>query len=434
MGISIKLPDLYPKQRAVFFDPARIVVCEASTKAGKTMGSMTWQLSEANGPAASHLWVAPVYHQAEMAFDRLCRMFARGDPGATTGWHYNKTKLVFSLPTGHRIVYRGGDNPDSIYGADYATAVIDEATRCKPEVWHAVMTTTTATNGRIRIIGNVKGRHNWAYNLARKAQSGAPGMAYFKLIAADAIEAGVLSDEAVQAAKEVLPEQVFRELYLAEPSDDGGNPFGLGHIGACVMDGDAGDPCAYGVDLAKSVDWTVVIGLDAEGRTAQFHRWQRVPWSETQRRIVEIIGDTPTLIDSTGVGDPVVEAIQYEAPNVTGYQFTLTSKQKLMEGLAVAIQKRQVSYPDGPIRQELETFEYETTRTGVRYTAPEGLHDDCVCALALAVECRRTAIEYGIVGVTMQGDRAETTKAERDAHDVRVRTERMTKFLMGSDL
>jgi hypothetical protein len=35
---------------------------------------------------------------------------------------------------------------------------------------------------------------------------------------------------------------------------------------------------------------------------------------------------------------------------------------------------------------ELEEFGYEYTRTGVRYSAPEGLHDDTVCALALAVQ------------------------------------------------
>ena len=34
---------------------------------------------------------------------------------------------------------------------------------------------------------------------------------------------------------------------------------------------------------------------------------------------------------------------------------------------------------------ELEQFEYEYTRTGVRYSAPDGQHDDTVCALALAV-------------------------------------------------
>jgi hypothetical protein len=69
---------------------------------------------------------------------------------------------------------------------------------------------------------------------------------------------------------------------------------------------------------------------------------------------------------------------------VEGFRFTGPSKQQLMEGLAVAIQQQQVHYPDGPIVNELEAFEYVYTRTGVSYSAPEGLHDDCVCALALA--------------------------------------------------
>ena len=56
-----------------------------------------------------------------------------------------------------------------------------------------------------------------------------------------------------------------------------------------------------------------------------------------------------------------------------------------MEGLAVAIQQRQIAFPEGVIVNELQAFEFEYTRTGVRYTAPSGLHDDAVCALALAV-------------------------------------------------
>ena len=71
-----------------------------------------------------------------------------------------------------------------------------------------------------------------------------------------------------------------------------------------------------------------------------------------------------------------------------GYGFTAPSKQKLMEGLAVAIQSHSVTYPAGPLVDELNQFEYEYTRTGVRYGAPEGFHDDCVCALALAVRPR----------------------------------------------
>jgi hypothetical protein len=55
-----------------------------------------------------------------------------------------------------------------------------------------------------------------------------------------------------------------------------------------------------------------------------------------------------------------------------------------MEGLAVAIQQGNVKFPDGPLRAELEAFEFVYSRTGVHYSAPVGLHDDGVCALALA--------------------------------------------------
>lgn len=71
--------------------------------------------------------------------------------------------------------------------------------------------------------------------------------------------------------------------------------------------------------------------------------------------------------------------------DVEPFHFTSQSKQKLMEGLAVAIQQKKITYPDGVIVDELEVFEYEYTRGGVKYSAPVGLHDDCVCALALAV-------------------------------------------------
>ena len=72
------------------------------------------------------------------------------------------------------------------------------------------------------------------------------------------------------------------------------------------------------------------------------------------------------------------------------FKFTGPAKQQLMEGLAVAIQQREITVPAGPLVSELETFEYVYTRTGVTYSAPDGLHDDCVCALALAVRHRRS--------------------------------------------
>ncbi len=71
--------------------------------------------------------------------------------------------------------------------------------------------------------------------------------------------------------------------------------------------------------------------------------------------------------------------------NFFPFVFSRRSKQQLIEGLSLAIQSRSVHFPEGVIADELRQLEYEHTRTGIRYAAPEGLHDDAVMALALAV-------------------------------------------------
>ena len=377
-------PPLYPKQAAFLFNPARYSITEASTKTGKTVGCLCWLGEKAmeGQDGQNYWWVAPTTDVANIAFRRMKRALPR------ELYTTNETNKTITLKNGAVIWFKGSDKPDSLYGEDVYAAVIDEATRCKEDSWYAVRSTLTATRGPIRIIGNVKGRKNWAYNLARKAESGAPDMAYFKLTAYDAVEGGVLALEEVEDAKRTLPEDVFRELYLAEPSDDGGNPFGLSQIRGCIGPMSDAPPRHWGWDLAKSVDYTVGIGLDQDGKVCRFERW-RGPWELTIAKIRDLSRGMPAFVDSTGVGDPVLEALQKQVGHqFEGYKFTPQSKQQLMEGLAVAIQRREVTFPEGPIVNELETFEYEYTRTGVRYTAPEGLHDDCVMALALAVAKR----------------------------------------------
>jgi len=383
---TLKLPRLYAKQRAAIFSQARYAIIEASTKSGKTVGCMVWILSQAweNGKDGRNWWwVAPTFPVAKIAYRRIRRMLTRADPSKSI-WTANDTELWIGLASGAVIWFKGADNTDSLYGEEVHGAVIDESTRCKEEAWHAVRSTLTHTRGPVRIIGNTKGRKNWAYKLGQQAQQGDKAMSYSRLTAYDAVEGGIMSLEEIEDAKRVLPENVFRELYLAEPSDDGGNPFGCQFIAACVVPAmSTKPPKAFGVDLAKSNDWVSVKGLDEDGNLCRDERWQG-PWRETIEKIKAIVGKVPTLVDATGVGDPVVEELQRQSKNITGFKFTGVSKQPLMELLAVVIQSRQTSYPDGNLRRELDSYEYVYTRTGVTYSAPPGLHDDDVCAFALA--------------------------------------------------
>jgi hypothetical protein len=327
--------------------------------------------------------VAPVSDQAQIAFKRIKQ-------GLTIGSFTSRESPVptITLINGADISFRSADKPDSLYGEDVKRVVVDEASRCKSEAWYAVRSTLTATGGRGVLIGNVKGKKNWFYEWARRAQRGLDPNANFSIITwRDAVAAGVLDIEDIDDARRNLPENVFKELYEAQASDDAGNPFGEDHIYACVGELSQAAPVAFGVDLAKSRDWLVIIGLDNEGRVCVFHRWQHIPWRESIRKIHEIVGeDVPVLVDSTGAGDPVLEELQVDHGNITGFHFGNLSKQRLMEGLAVSIQSHELTFPDGPIKNELLGFEYVQIPTGIRYQAAEGYSDDCVCALALVRE------------------------------------------------
>lgn len=344
---------------------------------------MAWIIEQALAGKAgwNYWWIAPGYNQAGIAYRRIKQGLTKG---AFTAFDTPIPRI--STLAGSWIWFKSAEDPDALYGEDVYAAVVDEASRISDLSWHAIRSTLTATRGPVRIIGNVKGRKNWFYDLARRAEAGTPNMHYAKITADDAVEAGVLDAEEIEDAKQTLPEKVFRELYYAEPGDDTGNPFGLEHIRACSTDQLAPGPTvAWGIDLAKKQDWFVCIGLNENGEVSGFHRWRNVPWRRSIQQVWKLVGeDTPALVDSTGLGDPVLEELQFEHGNFFGYYFTPTAKQKLMEGLAVGIQSHEIFFPKGLISQELETFEYEFTRTGVRYSAPEGSHDDCVAALALA--------------------------------------------------
>ena len=186
----------------------------------------------------------------------------------------------------------------------------------------------------------------------------------------------------IDDAKKDLPELAFSQEYMAEFNENAANPFGIPYINQCTYPMSNLPAICYGIDLAKSYDWSVIIGLDKNGSVCHFERWQS-DWNTTTRKILDL-PRAYIAIDSTGVGDPIGESINRVRGDVEQFKFTQTSKQQLMEGLAVAIQQRIITFPDGIITDELKNFEYEYTRSGVKFSAPAGLHDDAVCSLALA--------------------------------------------------
>jgi len=375
-------------------DPRGLYLTDDYIPTHNTLGCLIWLFEQAiqGDKGHNYWWVSHTQSQADDAFRRMKNMIPKDFYKKNEAYRYIELKL-----NGAYIWFKTGEAPDTLFGADVYAAVIDEASRVREESWHAVRTTLTATRGKIRIIGNVKGRQNWAYHLARKAEeSDSDRFHYEKITAYDAADAGVISYDEIEDAKEIYPEDKFRELYLAEPGDDVGNPFGIQHIRRCLRRDEDGNPVAkvrdteplvWGIDLAKEANWTVCIALDDECRVCDFMRFKHDSWENTIAKIVARVKMTPALVDSTTTGgDQALERLREgDRHNFKGFNFSGPSKQDLMLGLAIAIQNREIEIPAGIIQNELEQFQYERKPSGnIVYSAPRGRTDDAVDALGLA--------------------------------------------------
>lgn len=390
--VPFVLPPLYAKQRAAVCDPARIVCIESTTKAGKTLGCLVWQIAQmmSSDPDTEHWWVAPVYEQSMMAY-RLAWSLLRGQPG----FRQVLSEKAIVGPGERRWSFRSADKPDNLFGSAVSSAVLDEASRMKNDAVDAVYSTTTRTRGPLRLIGNVRGRANRHYQWSRRGESGEPGFAYHRITADDAVEAGVFDAADVDMARRSMPHDVFRQLYYCEPADDGANPFGIDAIRNCaeLCNGQpSGQQVAvWGLDIARKRDFAVLVGLDANRHVAVLHRWHGLSYSGLVEAVVQIVGRASkacVFFDATGVGDPVGDQLQAARVWCEPFVFTNPSKQGLMEGLALALQQGRTTVLDGAHRAELEAFEYDLRVTNgvsrVVYGAPSGAHDDTVCAHALA--------------------------------------------------
>jgi hypothetical protein len=103
-------------------------------------------------------------------------------------------------------------------------------------------------------------------------------------------------------------------------------------------------------------------------------------------------------VDSSGVGDPVVDELRREDVHVEGFRFTNASKAEIVENLSMMIDQQKVSFPNiAELVNELKLFGYTQRANGlIRYGAPEGYHDDAVISLALACWLQKSPYKFYI--------------------------------------
>lgn len=372
MTQDISLPKLHKGQQQVQDEAKRFNVLDCGRRWGKSKFASRLLIKTAmNGFPAGYF--APTYKLLEGTYKEC---ITRLEP-AILRKHDNQ---FIELKVGGIIDFWSLDNPHAGRSRKYKVVVLDEAAFVK-NLWQAwtesIRPTLTDLKGDAWFMSTPKGKNDF-YKLFMRGKSGEPNWASWQM---STYTNPFIDPAEIDDAKSDLPEAAFSQEYLAEFLENTANPFGTPYIQQCTYPLSTLPAVCYGIDLAKSYDYTVIIGMDKNGAVCYFDRFQK-DWRQTTQTILAL-PNVPIAIDSTGVGDPIAEDIA-RVKDVELFKFTSTSKQQLMEGLAKGIQERRMTFPEGQITDELSNFEYVFTRTGVKYSAPSGLHDDCVMALGLA--------------------------------------------------
>lgn len=146
---------------------------------------------------------------------------------------------------------------------------------------------------------------------------------------------------------------------------------------------------AIGVDWGDRNDYSVFTAVSG-GHVVGFERLNQTGYDYQLSRLRAFCDQQQpglVLVETNSMGTMTLERLQRELGYpVQGFTTTNQSKRELLDALKLAIETRQLTYPDIPVLiGELQAFRVTVTPAGaMTLSAPPGFHDDCVISLALA--------------------------------------------------
>lgn len=386
MNITVKLIKPYQLQKEIIEDDARFkVVCSGRRVGKSTLSLILSSINLLEGKRVAY--ITPEYTLAEKFYEDIIENFP--DELIQTK---NKSRVSFTLKTGGMIKFFSGEAINRVRGWEFDYIIVDEAAYIPDlqfEWQQSLRPLLMKTKGKALFISTPNGK-NYFYSLFQKGLNGEDG---FKSWQFSSHHNPYLPKEELEELISTMPEAVYRQEILAEPGENVSNPFGTDAIARnTITTLSTKPPVVLAADLARVNDWTCIIGLDSEGVMCYFDRF-RMPWTLTMNRLKELRNKFPTpqiILDGTGVGSVILEQAQNEIYNVHGFEFTSSSKPKIIHQLIKAVETDTIKFNEDTAR-EMHTYIFKYGSGGnLKYEAAAGYHDDCIAALAMANHFRRT--------------------------------------------
>lgn len=365
-------------------NPARFKVLSAGRRWGKTrLGVMECLDVASKGGLA--WWVAPSYKISQVGWKPLSRM-ARKIPGV----EIRLGDLEVRLPNGGTVAVRSADSPGGLRGEGLNFVVMDEAAFMREDAWLEEIRPALSDHlGSALFISTPKGR-NWFWSAYQRGINGDAGWASFTF---PTVANPYIAASEVESARHDLPELVFQQEYEAMFVDMEGAVFRRIQEAATVepLEGpEEGRQYVAGVDVAAAVDYTVITVLDVlTKRMVYMDRFNRVDYNVLGDRLEaasKLWHLDMMTIESNSIGQPVLDKLYARGLPIQPFTTTNATKQAAITSLQSAFEHSEIAIINNPVLVgELLSFESSRNASGsFSYSAPAGMHDDCVMSLAIA--------------------------------------------------
>lgn len=297
-------------------------------------------------------------------------------------------QMFIELLNGSTIKLIGSDKFEKRYvGTNPKGVVFSEYSITEPQVWNFVRPILRVNKGWAIFNYTPRGM-NHAYQLHQIIKDNPDW--FVEVLTND--ETKVLTPKDIEDEKKAgMPQEFIDQEFFCKYIEGASSVFKK--IEENVFEGEA-EPLKYGkryqmgVDLAKHQDFTVISVVDLH--TFQVVKHIELPhldWKEQKEIIVreaKYWNKARTFIDSTGVGDPIVEDLK-RLIYVEPFHFTETSRTQLLNNLQIMFEQDKIKIPnDQYLIDQLKSMQYELVGQKVKMKVPEGLHDDRIMSLALS--------------------------------------------------
>ena len=304
----------------------------------------------------------------------------------------NEQEHRLELITGGVIEMWSSEGAENIRGRKYKRFILDEAATIGnlKDIWNAIIRPTLIDyQGDAFIKSTPKGRNDfWQFYQLGLDDSNSE----WKSWRFSSRENPNLPASEIDAMQSTMPEIIYRQEIEAEFLDDQGGVFRRVQEAAILQPQEPDPKRQYvaGVDVASSVDYTVVTVLDAESHDLVFmDRFNRVDYPVLIDRLAALHDKwhlTSMTIEANSIGRPVIDHMVERGLVVRSFTTTSATKQAIIQNLQSAFEHGNLRILNEPVLVgELLSFESKRNASGsFSYSAPDGMHDDCVMSLAIA--------------------------------------------------